>query len=122
MFFEIGSQARDLFVLIFGGNGNQDGLVKAATDEFHLTTLDECSQASEIFGAIFFDPREQRPGVVEAEMNLRVLFEVLDKGEIARIVGFFENMLKIAAGLVRMNEQGEMEFRWHGDRSFALTS
>ena len=119
MFFEVGGEASDLFALIFGRNGNQDGLVEAATDELHLSTLDKCSQASEVFGAIFLDPGEQRPGVVEAEVNFWVLFEVLDKGKIAAVVGFFEDVLEIAAGLMRVNEQHEMEFRGHGD-SFSL--
>jgi hypothetical protein len=31
-------------------------------------------------------------------------------------------VLEITAGLVRVNEQGEMEFRGHGDSFFSLTS
>ena len=31
-------------------------------------------------------------------------------------------MFEIAAGLVRVNKQGEMKFLWHGDSFFSLTS
>ena len=104
VFLKVGGQAGDLFALIFGGNGNQNGLIEAATDELYLAALDELSQAHEILGTIFFDPGEQRPGIMEPEMNFRMLFEALDKWEIRSVVGFFEDVLEIAARLVRVNE------------------
>jgi len=122
VFFDIGGQARDLFALIFGRDGNQDRFVEAAANEFDLTALDESSQASEILRPVLFDPGKQRAGIVEAEVNFGVRFEVLDEGEIRCLVGFFEDMLEIAAGLVCVNEQGEMEFLGHGDSFFSLTS
>ena len=71
---------------------------------------------------MFLDPGEQRPGIVEAEMDARVLFEMFNKGKIAGVVGLFEDMLEIAAGLVRVNEQSEMEFLRRVDSFFSLTS
>jgi hypothetical protein len=71
---------------------------------------------------MFLDPSEQRPGLVQAEMDARVLFEMFNKGEIGGVVGLFEDMLEIAAGLVRVNKQSEMEFLRHGDSVFSLTS
>jgi len=59
---------------------------------------------------------------VKAEVNFGVRFEVLDEGEIRCLVGLFEDMLEIAARLVCVNEQGEMEFLGHGDSFFSLTS
>jgi hypothetical protein len=41
MFFEIGREATDLFALVFGRDGNQDGLVKTAADELDLTALNQ---------------------------------------------------------------------------------
>jgi len=119
VFFDVGGQTRDLFALIFGRNGNQDRFVEAAANEFDLTALDESSQASEILRPVLFDPCEEWAGIVKAEVNFRVRFEVLDEREIACVVGLFENMLEVAAGLVCVNEQGEMEFLGHGD-SFSL--
>jgi hypothetical protein len=53
-------------------------------------------------------------------MDAGVLFEMFDEGEIGRVVRFFENMLEIAAGLVGVDEQGEMEILGHGDCFFSL--
>src|SRR6266481_4048786 len=119
VFLEISCQARNLFALIFGRNRNQDRFVETAADQFHLAGLDQLFQASEIFRPMFFDPGEQRSGIVKAEMDARVLFEMFNKGEIGCVVGLFEDMLEIAAGLVRVNEESEMKFLRHGD-SFSL--
>jgi hypothetical protein len=59
---------------------------------------------------------------VEAEMDAGMLFEVLDEGKVGSVVGFFEDVLEIAAGLVGVDEQGEMEFLRHGDSFSSLTS
>jgi len=122
VFFDVGGQTRDLFALIFGRDGNQDRFVEAAANEFDLTALDESSQASEILRPVLFDPCQEWAGIVKAEVNFWVRFEVLDEREIACVVGLFENMLEVAAGLVCVNEQGEMEFLGHGDSFFSLTS
>jgi hypothetical protein len=111
-----------LFALIFGGDGDEDRFVKAAANELYLTALDEFFQAGEVLRAMFLDPGKKRAGIVETEVNARMCFEMLDKGKIRRVVGLFENMLEIAAGLVRVNEQGEVEFLGHGDSFFSLTS
>ena len=55
-------------------------------------------------------------------IKFRVLFEMFNKREIGGVVGLFEDMLEIAAGLVRVNKQSEMEFLRHGDSVFSLTS
>ena len=122
VFLEICCQARNLLALIFGRNRDQDRFVEAAADQFHLAGLNQLFQANEIFWPMFLDPGEQRPGIVEAEMDARVLFEMFNKGKIAGVVGLFEDMLEIAAGLVRVNEQSEMEFLRRVDSFFSLTS
>jgi len=122
MFLEISGKAGDLLELIFGRDGDQNRFVKAATDEFHLAGLDKIFQASEIVRPVFLDPGEQRPGIVETEMDAGMPFEVLDERKIGGVVGFFEDVLEIAAGLVSVNEQREMEFLGHGDSFFSLTS
>jgi hypothetical protein len=59
---------------------------------------------------------------VEAETDSRMLLEMLNEWKIGCVVRLFEYMLEIAAGLVRVNEQSEMEFLRHGDSLFSLTS
>src|SRR2546430_3451230 len=79
---QVGGQASNLFVLIFGRNRDQNGLVETATDEFHLAGLDQIFQPGKILRPMFLNPGEERPGIVEAEMNLPMLFKVLDEWKI----------------------------------------
>jgi hypothetical protein len=46
---------------------------------------------------------------------------MLEKGEIASVKGFFEDVLEVSAGLVRVDEQGKMEGLRHGDSIFLAT-
>jgi len=75
-------------------------------------------QTNEILGAMFFDPGEKRTGIVKAEMNAGMFFEFFDEREIGSVVGFLEDMLEIAAGLMGVNEQSQMEILRHGDSFF----
>ena len=87
-----------------------------------MAALDQLFQANEILRPVFLDPGKKRPGIVETETNSRMLLEALNEWKIGCVVRLFEDMLEIAAGLVRVNEQSEMEFLRHGDSLFSLTS
>ena len=117
---EIAGEARDLLKLVFGRNGDEDGLVKAATDEFNLATLDQFSKAVKIFGSMLLYPGEQRTGIVKTEANVGMFFQVPQKGEIGIVVRFFQNVFEIAAGLVSMNEKGKVERSRVGHSFFSL--
>jgi len=52
---------------------------------------------------------------METDMHVGMFFELLQEREIGIIVGFLENVLEIAAGLVRVDEQSKMESLRHGD-------
>jgi hypothetical protein len=54
-------------------------------------------------------PGKQRAGVVQSNVDARMFFEDFKKREIAGVVGFFENVLKIAAGLMGVDDEREME-------------
>jgi hypothetical protein len=56
---------------------------------------------------------------MKAEMDAGMFFELLDKWEVGSFIGFFEHMLEIAARLVRVNEESEMEILGHGDSFFS---
>ena len=109
MLLEIAGEARDLLKLVFGRNGDENGLVKAATDEFNLGALDQFSKAVKIFRAMLLDPGEQGAGIMKTEANVRIFFQVLHEGEIGIVVRSFQNVLEIAAGLVSVNEKSKME-------------
>jgi hypothetical protein len=68
---------------------------------------------------VLFDPSEKRAGIMETEMDTGMLFEVLDEGKVASIVSLLKDVLEIAAGLMGVDEQGEVEFLRHGDRFFS---
>ncbi len=104
--FEIASKAGDLFELVFRGNGDEDGFVKAPADELDLAALDQLFQPGKIFGAKLLDPVEKRAGIMKADMNARIFFKMLQKGEVGVVIGFFEDVLEIAARLVSVNEKG----------------
>jgi hypothetical protein len=108
-----------LDALVGGGNGNEDGLVETAADHLDLTTLHEKLEAHEIFGTILFDPGEQRAGIVEAYVDGGMLFESFEEGQIAAEIGLFEDVAEIAAGLVGVNEENEVELGRHGDEFFS---
>ena len=60
-------------------------------------------------------------GVMKTKADAGMLFEVFEERAIGIGVGFFEDVLEIAAGLMSVNEQGEMERLRHGDSFFSLT-
>ena len=115
MVFEIGSEARDLFALVLGRDGDKDGFVKPATDQLDLACADESFQTGEIFRTILFDPGEQRAGIVEAHVDAGMFFEQFDEREIRVLVGLFEHVAEIAAGLMGMNQEDEMKAIGHRD-------
>jgi hypothetical protein len=120
MLLEIAGQARDLLQLVLGRDGDENGLVEAAADEFNLATLDQFSKAVKIFGAMLLYPGEQRTGIMKTEANVAMFFQPLEKGEIGIVVRFFKNVLEIAAGLVSVNEKSKMESLRHGCSFFSL--
>ena len=82
VFLEISSQPGDLFVLIFGWNRNQDRFIEAATNELHLSALNQLFDTSEILRPMFLDPGEERPGIMQAETNSRMPFKMLNEWKI----------------------------------------
>ena len=116
---EIVGEADDLDALVRGGNGNEDGLVEAAADHLNLTTLHEKLEAHEIFGTILFDPGQQRPGIMKAYVDGGMLLQRFEEREIAAEVGLFKNVAEIAAGLMGVNEQDEVELGRHGNEFFS---
>ena len=66
-----------------------------------------------------FDPEEKMSGIMKTKMNTRVFFKMFQKRQVTVVIRFLEDVLEIAARLVRVNKQGEMEILGHGD-SFSL--
>jgi len=84
-----------------------------------LTRGDEGFEAGEIFGTMFFDPGEQRAGIVQAHVDAGMFLQEFDEWQIGVLVGLLEYVAEIAYGLVCVYQQDEMEAFWHGD-NFAL--
>jgi hypothetical protein len=57
----------------------------------------------------FGQPFHQAAGNVQADRNLRLLPQDLEKGGIAIAIGIFEDAVKIADGLMNMNGQRQTQ-------------
>jgi hypothetical protein len=57
---------------------------------------------------------------MQAETDTRVFLEMFQERKVGVTVSLFEHVLEIAARLVRMNEQSEMEILRHGDSFSSL--
>ena len=79
MVLEIIGETYELHALVRGGNGNENRLVETAADHFDLAAFHQSFQTLKIFRAVLFDPGEQWAGVMEADVDTRVLLECLDK-------------------------------------------
>jgi hypothetical protein len=66
------------------------------------------------------DPSEKRPGIMKADTDAGIGFEVLQEREIRSFVRPFEDVFKITTRLMRVNEQNEMEILGHGGSFFSL--
>ncbi len=67
-------------------------------------------------GRFFSQPKQKRAGIVQRGVNLRMLLEEIHERLIGFFVAGFEDTAEIAARLMRVNEQGEMELCWCGGR------
>src|ERR1700737_42883 len=119
MVFEIIGKTNELHALIGGRDGNENRLVEAAADHFDLAAFNQFFQALEIFGAVLFDPGKQRAGIMEADVDTGVLLKSLEEGQVAAHIGLLENMAEVAARLMGVYEQNQMELRRHGDGAFS---
>jgi hypothetical protein len=62
---------------------------------------------------VLLDPSEERARIVQAEAHAGMFFQQLHKWKIGVLVRFFEDMAEIAAGLMRVNQEYEMEILRH---------
>jgi hypothetical protein len=115
MMLEIVGKPDELHALVRGWDGNKNRLVKAAPHHLHLAIFHKSSQALEIGGAVLFNPGQQRPGVMEAHVNGRVLLKRLDKRQVAALERLLKNMAEVAARLMGVNEKDQMELWRHGN-------
>jgi hypothetical protein len=119
MVLDIIGKANELHALVGGGFYEPILISIPAADHFDLAVSYQRFQALEIFGAVLFDPGEQRAGIMEADVDTGVLRKSLDKGQVAAHIGLLENMAEVAARLMGVYEQNQMELRRHGDGAFS---
>ncbi len=105
MIFDEIAQTADLFDPIFVRNGDQNRLVKSAAHDFHLAARRERGDLLNIFGMLLGQPFEQRAGIMQPQADARVPRHALHKRQIGMLIGAFHHLVKIADGLVRVNEQ-----------------
>jgi len=61
------------------------------------------------------DPGKQRARIMKADVHARVPLKDFDERQIATSVGLLENVIEIADGLMRVDEENQMELWLHGD-------
>jgi len=61
------------------------------------------------------DPGEEGARIVKTQTDAGMFFELFEEWKIRMLEGLFEHMLEIAAGLVRVDQEDEMEILRHGD-------
>ena len=116
MRFDEISEAEELFALILRRNGDEDGFIEAATEELDFACSNEFLETRNIFRMIGVEPGEKRTRIVQTQAYRRIFFEQIDERKIRSLVTTFENVFKITAGLVRVNNQNQMEGRRHESR------
>jgi len=116
--FEIVSEAVDLVDAIRFGDGDEDGLVESAADEFDLAGSDEIAEADEIVGMMLLDPEEEGAGIVNGEAEGGMAFNEAQKTIVGIAKALFEDGVKISGGLMGVDDEGEVELEvWLGRRT-----
>jgi hypothetical protein len=101
----------NLFHLVGKRNRDQNRFVESAADEFNLSAASQLRDLRQIFRMRGDEPLKQRPGIVQTDANSRMPRQAFHKGEIRLAIGALENPVKIADGLMRVNQENEMELR-----------
>src|SRR5271165_164110 len=104
MVLDVVGETGDLFLLVLRGDAHENGFVEAAADHFDLSALNQFAQFYKIFRAIFFQPLQERAGIVERGVDVGVFFEQVDEGLVGFLVASGEDAVEIAARLVRVDE------------------
>ena len=65
MIFDKIAQTANLLDSIFVWNRDQNWLVKSAAGDLHLATRHERANALDVLGMLFYQPFEQRAGIVQ---------------------------------------------------------
>ena len=102
-------ESRDLFEAIGRRNRYKNRLVKSTTEQFDLSVANQRSQAIEVRGAMALDPFEKAAAEMHAEADRRMLREHIEKGQIALRVGALDHIVEVADGLVRVDEESQLE-------------
>jgi hypothetical protein len=89
----------------------EDRLVPAATDDLHLTPIDERSQALNEARPLGTKPGEEGARVVEGEVDAGVTLQRIEHRQVGVVVGVGDDPAEVADGLVVMKRQGERDSR-----------
>ena len=69
------------------------------------------AQAGDVFGVLVDQPFQERPGRVQGEGYVGIVFENVQEGAIAGAVGLFEDFVEITHGLVVVERQNQADLR-----------
>ncbi len=85
------------------------GLIVAPGKHLHLTFIDHPLELPHQLGMMLFYPFQQYSGEMQADLEIRMSLENLQKRQIAVAVSIFKHVLEIADGLVIVNGKSEFD-------------
>ena len=86
---------------------HQDGLVEAAADDLDLTAVHETPHLGDRLRPVGGHPLQQRPGVVQAEVDAGVPLERVEHGRVGVLENVLDDPAEVADGLVVVDDECE---------------
>jgi len=107
---DVFAHAANLFLLVLRRNGNEDGLVKAAANDFYLAAPGQRTESFEEFRVMRFQPFHQRPGIVKSDADGGVPRQVFDKWRIRLLKDPLDHRFEVPGRLMSVNEKCQVKF------------
>ncbi len=105
MLLKIIAEPRELRGFVGIGNGGKDGFEKSSAHQLHLTARRQLFDLLEKLGMALFNPLQQAAGKMQPHADARMAKERPDKRAVSLLVSFFENVIEVADGLMRVDHQ-----------------
>ncbi len=99
----------ELAVAIAIGEGHEDRLVEATTDDLNLASVNELAYLFDRLGSVGRHPPQQRPGVVETDANAGMALQGVEHGGVGVLVDVFDHPTEVAHRLVVVEDEGERD-------------
>ena len=93
----------------------EHGFVAGAADDLDLSFADQTGHAVEVVGMVAVQPLRQRSARVQGQPDTGMAFEQFQQRQVAVAVGLFDDTVKIADGLMVVENEDEPDGGRHGE-------